>query len=693
MNNIYKLQLENKEIVIELNKYAKQASGACMISYGDTQVLSTCVHKESDGSKDFFPLVVNYEEKLYALGKIPGSFQRREGRPSELATLACRLIDRPIRPLFPDNYKDEIQLINTVMSLGKDYEPEILSIIGSSLCLSLAQDIPFQGPIGAVHVGLIDNNFILNPSVEQREVSELELRVAGTKDAINMVEAKAHELSEQTIIEAIMFAHKFIKEIVSFQETILKELSIQSKEYIYTSSEIEISVHNYIKENFSKKIKEALMTIKKQERIDLLIAVKDEMNDTFNSEDYPEENVSKIINKYFSEVEKNIFRDLIIKDKYRVDGRKLDQIRDLDSQIDILKRAHGSSVFTRGETQAIVSTTLGMKIDSQLLDGFELDNEKRFMLHYNFPPYSVGETGRVGAPGRREIGHGNLAEKALSIVMPTYEQFPYSIRIVSEITESNGSSSQASICGGSLSLMAAGVPIKDQVAGIAMGLIKDDNGYSILTDIQGLEDHLGDMDFKVAGTKNGICAIQMDIKISGITQDILKEALEQALKGRLHILEHMNTVIDKPRTETSKYAPKIETFMIKPEKIRDVIGKNGVVIDKIIEQTDVKIDIEDTGQVSIYSTDKIMIQKAKELIENIVKEYEVGQQYKGLVSRIEKYGAFVKFDKDKEALIHISDLKKERVEKVEDVLKLQDNIDFVIKEVDDKGRIKGKLIY
>lgn len=689
MQSIYKLEIGGRDLEVSIGKFAKQATGSAMVSYGDTQILATSVLSKKEEDRGFFPLIVNYEEKLYAAGKVPGSFSRREGRPSDNATLAARLIDRPIRPLFPEGYKREIQIVTTVMSLDKDNEPEVTAINAASIALSLSASIPFEGPIGAVHVGRIEGQFVVNPTVEQREASDLELRVAGTYDAINMVEAKANELSEAEIADAILFAHDQIKQIVEFQNTIKQELGIETTTWSREVDDLEASITDRIKSEFNQTLIEAMKIETKQEKAEKLAEVEEAIVVAF---EYEEENQQKLVRSMIDKRVKEIFRELIIHDNHRPDGRTTTEVRALSSETKLLKRAHGSALFTRGETQALAAVTLGMKMDGQLLDGFELENEKLFMLHYNFPPYSVGECGRIGSPGRREIGHGNLAEKALSVVMPTYDKFPYTVRVVSEILESNGSSSQATVCAGSMALMQAGVPIKKQVAGIAMGLIGDEDGsYTILTDIQGLEDHLGDMDFKVAGTNDGICAIQMDIKIKGITKEILVEALEQARIGRLHILEHMNTTIATANSEVSEYAPKIDTLQIKPAKIKDVIGKGGDTINKIIDETGVKIDIEEDGLVAIYGVDPEMMKRARQIIEEIVKEYEVGQVYTGRVTRIEKFGCFVKFDTKGDALVHISDLAKGRVEKTEDVVSVDQEVEITIKEVDNKGRIKAKL--
>ncbi len=691
MSKTYTLQIGGRDLEVVTGKFAKQATGSAMVSYGDTQILATSVLSSKDEDRGFFPLIVNYEEKLYATGKIPGSFGRREGRPSDNATLAARLIDRPIRPLFPEGYKKEIQIVTTVMSLDKDNEPEVTAINAASIALSLSATIPFEGPIGAVHIGRVDGQLVVNPTVEERAASDLELRVAGTFDAINMVEAKANELSEGEIADAILVAHEEIKKIVIFQNEIKADLGIETATWTREVAELETEIATRIESDFNEMILDAMKITTKQAKAEKLSEVEETIVEAFGYED---EEDTKLVRKMVDSRVKQIFRDLIIHDNHRPDGRVTTEVRALCSETNLLKRTHGSALFTRGETQGLATVTLGMKMDGQLLDGFELESERLFMLHYNFPPYSVGECGRIGSPGRREIGHGNLAEKALSVVMPKYEEFPYTVRVVSEILESNGSSSQATVCAGSMALMQAGVPIKKQVAGIAMGLIGDEDGsYTILTDIQGLEDHLGDMDFKVAGTSDGICAIQMDIKIKGITKEILVEALEQAKVGRLHILDHMNETIATPSQELSEYAPKIDTLQIKPAKIKEVIGKGGETINKIIDETGVKIDIEEDGLVAIYGIEPDMMKRARAIIEEIVKEYEVGQIYTGKVTRIEKFGAFVKFDTKGDALVHISDLAKGRVEKTEDVVSLDQEVEITIKEIDNKGRIKAKLNY
>ena len=679
-----KIIINGKELKIITNKFAKQAASSVWLEYGKTTLLITVTTKKSE-ENDFFPLVINYEEKLYAVGKIPGNYNRREGRASINATLAARLIDRPLRPLFPEGYNDEVQVVCTVLSLDLNDEPDILGIIGSSIALLLAESIPFNIPVAAVNVGMIDDKFIINPTLEQQQISKLNLKIAGTKEAINMVECSSNELDEQTMIEALMFGHEEIKKINQQIEELIEELEIKKEDFIYEQTPEEKMIDQEIKK-YDEEIKIYLnQTSKEQRNIyreNLLEKITNDLSSKY-------EEIDKLIIKIFNQHEENIFRKMIINEKKRVDGRNLDQIRNLEAEINLLPMAHGSSLFTRGETQALATSTLGLKIDAQLFDGLEKETEKRFLLHYNFPPYSVGEVGRIGAPSRREIGHGHLAEMALEKVLPSIEEFPYTIRVVSEILESNGSSSQATICAGSLALMAAGVPIKEHVAGIAMGLIKEKDNYTILTDIQGLEDHLGDMDFKVSGTKKGICAIQMDIKTDGITKEIFEEALLQAKKARLEILDLMNSVINKPQ-ELSEYAPKQQMIMIKPEKIRDVIGKNGDTINKIIEQTNVKIDIEDDGKVFIYSQEIDKINEAINIILKIVKEYEVGEKYQGKITRIENYGMFVTFDDDQEILIHISQIANKRIENIESFFKINDKIDFEIIEIA-KNKMKGKL--
>lgn len=687
--NTYELELGNGKIKATLNKFAKQADAAVMMDYEDTSVLVTAVGAKESNDRGFFPLIVNYEEKLYSMGKIPGNFARREGKPSEQATLTARLIDRPIRPMFPESYQNEVQVVCTVMSLDQDFGPDMLSLNGASLSLMLAAHIPFAGPVGAVNVGMIDGEFIINPSVEQLKQSDLDLKLAGTKNEINMVEAKANELTEEVMIDALMFGHDAIKRICEWQESVVKAEQIEQIPYIEPTDELYNEIFTKISKEYYHQMNEALIIKAKQLRAEALTTLRESMIELYVNEE--SEITEGHIIKAFNELEKNVFRKLIVEDKYRVDGRKIDEIRPLSSETNLLRRTHGSALFTRGETQVMAITTLGVKSDAPIIDGLEVETERPFMLHYNFPPYSVGECGRMGAPGRREIGHGKLAENALSVVMPSQEEFPYTIRVVAEVLESNGSSSQATVCSTSMSLMQAGVPIKKPVAGIAMGLIADDEQYTILSDIQGLEDHLGDMDFKVAGTKDGINAIQMDIKIQGISREILTESLKQANAGRLHILNHMNETINKPSEEVSEFAPKTVVLKIEEKQIKDVIGKGGETINKIIEETNVKIDIEEDGQVYIFGTDPKMINRAKEIIEKITKVYKIGDQYEATVFRIESYGAFVKFE-DQEALMHISDVAKGRIEKVEDVLTLNQKVNVEIKEIDVKKRIKVKNI-
>lgn len=685
--NTYKIKIGKAEITATLNKFAKQTDATVMMGYDDTSVLVTAVASKQKSDRDFFPLIVNYEEKLYSLGKIPGNFGRREAKPSEQATLTARLIDRPIRPMFPEGYKQEVQVVATVMSLNHDFGPEMLSLNGASLALSLAGNIPFGGPVAAVNVGLIDGEFIINPTVEEMAKSELELKLAGTKTEINMVEAKANELSEEQMVDALMFGHKAIIKICHWQEEIVEAQKIVKEEYVAEVNKVEEKLYTEFKENHFKDMELALKEKPKASRAEKLNQLTEILIDKYETEDIEE----SVIMNAFNRLEKTVFRSLIINDKYRVDGRQIDEIRPLTSEIELLPRVHGSAMFTRGETQVMAITTLGVKSDAPIVDGLEVETERSFMLHYNFPPYSVGECGRMGAPGRREIGHGKLAENALSIVMPSQEEFPYTVRVVAEVLESNGSSSQATVCSTSMSLMQAGVPIKKPVAGIAMGLIADEKDYTILTDIQGLEDHLGDMDFKVAGTKDGINAIQMDIKIQGISRDVLIESLAQAKIARMQILDNMNAVISEPRSEVSEYAPKTVTLKIDEKQIKDVIGKGGETINKIIEQTGVKIDIEEDGQVYIFGIDKEMIEKAKEIILKITKVYQVGERYEAEVYRIESYGAFVRFE-DQEGLMHISDVAKERIEKVEDKLTIGQKVNIEIKEIDNKKRIKVKNI-
>ncbi len=678
---VFSTTINGKEFIVEVGELAKQANGACMIQYGETSVLATVTASKEPKDLPFFPLTVNYEERLYAVGKIPGGFIKREGRPSEKAILSSRLIDRPIRPLFPDGFRNEVQVISTVMSVDQDCSSEIAAMIGSSIALSIS-DIPFNGPIAGVNIGRIDGEFIINPSVDEQEKSDLELTVAGTKDAINMVEAGADEISEDVILDAIMFAHEEINRLVRFQEEIVEKVGVVKSEI--EVFEIDAEIKQDVESKIKEKLDEAIQVKEKHAREDAIQAVKEETLSMYDEED---EETIKHVKLTLDHLVKEEVRRLITEEKIRPDGRKTEEIRPLSSRINILPRTHGSGLFTRGQTQVLSVCTLGALGDVQILDGLDLEESKRFMHHYNFPQFSVGETGPIRGPGRREIGHGALGERALEKIVPSDEEFPYTIRLVSEVLESNGSSSQASICASTLAMMDAGVPIKAPVAGIAMGLVKNGENYSILSDIQGLEDALGDMDFKVAGTEKGITAIQMDIKIEGLSKEILQESLEQARVGRLKILESMMETINKPNKELSEYAPKIITMKINPDKIRDVIGPSGKQINQIIEETGVKIDIEQDGTVFIASTDQEMNEKAKKIIEDLVREVEVGQIYLGTVKRIEKFGAFVELFKGKDGLVHISQLQEKRTNKVEDVVSIGDKIMVKVKEIDQQGRV------
>lgn len=685
---VFKTEWAGSPLIIETGQLAKQANGAVLVRYGDTVVLSTATASKEPRNVDFFPLMVNYEEKMYAAGKIPGGFNKREGRPGEDATLTSRLIDRPIRPLFPKGYRHDVQVISIVMSVDPNCSPEMAAMIGSSMALSVS-DIPFERPIAGVNVGLVDGEFVINPDVEQREVSLLDLQVAGHKDAINMVEAGAKEVTEETMLNAILFGHKEIQRLVEFQEAIIEDIQPEKAEFIPV--EIEASFEETVRAKAEAlDIISAIRTEEKQQRDINISAVKEEvLYDFTNEEDPDNEEVLKDVSKVLDGLVKEEVRRLITEDKVRPDGRNPEEIRPLSSEVGLLPRAHGSGLFTRGQTQAFSVATLGALGEYQIIDGLGTEEQKRYMHHYNFPNFSVGETGPVRAPGRREIGHGALGERALLQVIPDEKEFPYTIRVVSEVLESNGSSSQASICGSTLALMDAGVPIKAPVAGIAMGLITKDDNYTILSDIQGMEDALGDMDFKVAGTEKGITAIQMDIKIDGLSEQILKEALEQARIGRLYILNHMLETLREPREELSQYAPKIEIMHIKPDKIRDVIGPGGKKINEIIDETGVKLDIEQDGTVFIGSKDKEMIDRARQIIEDIIREAEVGAIYMATVKRIEKFGAFVEIFPGKDALVHISQFSNERVNKVEDVAKIGDQFLVKVTEIDRQGRVNA----
>ncbi|KMY53658.1 polynucleotide phosphorylase [Bacillus sp. FJAT-27231] len=679
----FSIEWAGRELTVEVGQVAKQANGAALIRYGDTVVLSTATASKEAKPFDFFPLTVNYEERLYAVGKIPGGFIKREGRPSEKATLASRLIDRPIRPLFADGFRNEVQVISIVMSVDQNCSSEMAAMFGSSLSLSIS-DIPFEGPIAGVTVGRVDEEFVINPTVEQLEKSDLHLVVAGTKDAVNMVEAGADEVPEEVMLEAIMFGHEEIKRLIAFQEEIVKAVG---KEKIEISLyEVDAELEQQVRSLCEKDMIEAIQVQEKHAREDAINAVKATVVEKFTAEEAEEETM-KQIKQILDKIVKEEVRRLITVEKVRPDGRKIDEIRPLSSMVGLLPRTHGSAMFTRGQTQVLSICTLGALGDVQILDGLGVEESKRFMHHYNFPSFSVGETRPLRAPGRREIGHGALGERALEPIVPSEKDFPYTIRLVSEVLESNGSSSQASICASTMAMMDAGVPIKAPVAGIAMGLVKSGEHYTVLSDIQGMEDHLGDMDFKVAGTEKGVTALQMDIKIEGLSREILEEALQQAKKGRMHILDHMVSVIAEPRSELSDYAPKILTMTINPDKIRDVIGPSGKQINKIIEETGVKIDIEQDGTIFISSVDAQKNNAAKKIIEDIVREVEVGQMYDGTVKRIEKFGAFVELFPGKDGLVHISELAEERVRKVEDVVSLGDKLLVKVIGIDDQGRV------
>ncbi|RFU67817.1 polyribonucleotide nucleotidyltransferase [Bacillus sp. V59.32b] len=679
----YSFDWAGRSLTVEVGQLAKQANGAVLVRYGDSAVLSTATASKEPKPLSFFPLTVNYEERLYAVGKIPGGFIKREGRPSEKAILASRLIDRPIRPLFADGFRNEVQVISIVMSVDQDCSTEMAAMFGSSLALTVS-DIPFEGPIAGVVVGRVNNEFIINPTVEQLEQSDINLTVAGTKDAINMVEAGANEVPEEVMLEAIMYGHEEIKKLIEFQESIAAEVA--KEKTAVTLYQVDAEIEAQVKSLCEDEINKAVQVQEKHAREDAIKEVRDRVIAQFEEKEADEETI-KQVKEILSRLVKAEVRRLITEEKVRPDGRNPDEIRPLSSEVGILARTHGSGLFTRGQTQALSICTLGAMGDVQILDGLGTEESKRFMHHYNFPQFSVGETGPMRGPGRREIGHGALGERALEPVIPAEKDFPYTVRLVSEVLESNGSTSQASICASTLAMMDAGVPIKAPVAGIAMGLVKSGEHYTILTDIQGMEDHLGDMDFKVAGTSKGVTALQMDIKIEGLSREILEEALQQAKRGRMHILDSMMATLKQPRTELSQYAPKILTMTINPDKIRDVIGPSGKQINKIIEETGVKIDIEQDGSVFISSVNEEMNQKAKKIIEDIVRDVEVGQMYLGKVKRIEKFGAFVEIFNGKDGLVHISELAEERVGKVEDVVAIGDEVLVKVTEIDKQGRV------
>ena len=678
---VYTLDWAGRELQVEVGQLAKQANGAALIRYGDTAVLSTATASKTPKPLDFFPLTVNYEERLYAVGKIPGGFIKREGRPSEKATLTSRLIDRPIRPLFPDGFRNEVQVISMVMSVDQDCPSEMAAMFGSSLALMIS-DIPFGGPIAGVIVGLIDGQYIINPTNDQLEKSSINLTVAGTKDAVNMVEAGAKEVSEEIILEAIMFGHEEIKKLIAFQEQIAAEVGKEKTDIKLYELDAELTVS--LKEAVEADLNTAVQINEKQARNEAIDEVKARAMAPYEESD---DAVKKQAGQILDKMVKDEVRRLITDEKIRPDGRGPSEIRPLSSEVGILNRTHGSGLFTRGQTQAMSICTLGALGDVQIIDGLGIEDTKRFMHHYNFPLFSVGETGFLRGPGRREIGHGALGERALEAVIPNEKDFPYTIRLVAEVLESNGSTSQASICASTLAMMDAGVPLSAPVAGIAMGLVKKGDNYTVLSDIQGMEDYLGDMDFKVAGTAKGITALQMDIKIDGLSREILEEALAQAQIGRIHILESMLATIAEPRTTLSKFAPKIIMVKINPDKIRDVIGPGGKVINKIIDETGVKIDTEQDGTIFISSVDEEMNAKAKAMIENIVREAKVGEYYEGKVKRIEKFGAFVELFTGKDGLLHISEIQEERTKEVEDVLKMDQIVQVKVIEIDRQGRV------
>ncbi|WP_250672828.1 polyribonucleotide nucleotidyltransferase [Paraclostridium ghonii] len=681
-HKVFKMDFAGRELSVEIGKIAELASGSAILQYGETMVMvNTSKSAQPRDGIDFFPLSVDYEEKLYSVGKIPGGFLKREGKPSEKAILTSRLIDRPIRPLFPKGFRNDVQVVATVLSVDQDCTPDIVAMIGSSIALSIS-DIPFNGPTGSVLVGLVDGAFVINPTAEQREKSSLHLVVSGTKDAIMMVEAGAEEIPDELMLEAILFAHEEIKKVVEFIETIVAEVGKEKIEV--TLFEINADVEKDVRDFATDKMREAVKTVEKLERMEKMDAVKEETFDNF--EDIAEE-FGQDIEETLHAIIKEQVRKLIVHENVRPDNRKPDEIRPIWCDNGFIPRTHGSGLFTRGQTQVMSIATLGALGDVQILDGLDEEESKRYMHHYNFPAYSVGESRPSRGPGRREIGHGALAERALIPVLPSKEDFPYAIRVVSEVLSSNGSTSQGSVCGSTLSLLDAGVPLKDMVAGIAMGLIKHDDKVAVLSDIQGMEDHLGDMDFKVAGTEQGITAIQMDIKIAGIDEEVLRTALKQAKVGRIHILNEMRKTISKPKPELSKYAPKIVTMNINPDKIRDVIGPGGKIITKIIDETGVKIDIEQTGEVFISGIEAEMIAKAQQIINDIVAEAEVGETYTGKVTRIMNFGAFVEILPGKEGLLHVSHIAHERVNKVEDVLNIGEEVKVKVTEIDEKGRV------
>lgn len=687
----FEMTFAGRPLVVEVGQVAKQANGAVVVRYGDTTVLSTAVMSKKMATADFFPLQVNYEEKMYAAGKFPGGFNKREGRPSTDATLTARLIDRPIRPMFAEGFRNEVQVINTVLSYDENASAPMAAMFGSSLALSIS-DIPFNGPIAGVQVAYAAEDFIINPSAADKEVSHLDLTVAGTKEAINMVESGAQELSEDIMLQALLKGHEAIQELVDFQNYIVAAVGKEKTEVELLQVDTDLKAE--IETAYYDQLAKAVQVEEKLAREAATQAVKEEVLDSYQerfAEDDDKDTILRDVAEILEQMEHAEVRRLITEDKVRPDGRRVDEIRPLDAEIDFLPKVHGSGLFTRGQTQALSVLTLAPMSDTQLVDGLDPEYKKRFLHHYNFPQYSVGETGRYGAPGRREIGHGALGERALAQVLPSVEEFPYAIRLVAEVLESNGSSSQASICAGTLALMAGGVPIKAPVAGIAMGLISDGTNYTVLTDIQGLEDHFGDMDFKVAGTRQGITALQMDIKISGITPAILEEALAQAKVARFEILDVIESTIAEPRPELAPTAPKIDSIQIPVDKIKVVIGKGGETIDKIIAETGVTIDIDEEGLVQIFSSDQDAIDRAKTIISDLVREAKVGEVYTVPVVRIEKFGAFVHLFNKTDALVHISELSWKRTEHVEDVVKVGDMVTVKIIKIDEKGRVDASI--
>lgn len=688
---VFETRFAGKPLVVEIGQVAKQANGSVLVRYGESTVLTAAVMSKKMATGDFFPLQVNYEEKMYAAGKFPGGFNKREGRPTTDATLTARLIDRPIRPMFAEGFRNEVQVINTVLSYDENASAPMAAMFGSSLALSIS-DIPFNGPIAGVQVAYVDGDFVINPSKAEQEASALELTVAGTKDAINMVESGAKELSEEVMLEALLKGHEAIQELITFQEEIVRAVGKEKADVELL--QVDADLQKEIVAQYNADLQQAVQVEEKLAREAATQAVKERVTAEYQekfaeSEEF--ERIMRDVAEILEQMEHAEVRRLITEDKIRPDGRRVDEIRPLDAEVDFLPKVHGSGLFTRGQTQALSVLTLAPMGETQIVDGLDDEYKKRFMHHYNFPQYSVGETGRYGAPGRREIGHGALGERALEQVLPSLEEFPYAIRLVAEVLESNGSSSQASICAGTLALMAGGVPIKAPVAGIAMGLISDGQNYTILTDIQGLEDHFGDMDFKVAGTREGITALQMDIKIEGITPQILEEALAQAKKARFEILDVLHTAIPEVRPQLAPTAPKIDTIKIDVDKIKIVIGKGGETIDKIIAETGVKIDIDEEGNVSIYSSDQAAIDRTKEIIANLVREAKVGEVYEAKVVRIEKFGAFVNLFDKTDALVHISEMAWSRVNRVEDLVEVGDVVTVKVIKVDDKGRVDASM--